>query len=129
METSNISEASKPEIFHEVNVHCMKTDKAIYLKYFCSAKERLELISKLGDQAYMVYEYLLRMASLKDKPVITDKGIADYFGWNTSKAKRYRLLLEREGWFNSYKYTMGKKRKGVSFYIGLEAVTYSKVGI
>lgn len=120
-ETSGLS----GEHIDEINVHCDKKDKAMYLKYYLSADERRELIKEIGDPACMLYEYYLRMASIPNQ-VITDDLAADYFGWNTRKVKRYRQALTKAGWFDAAKYTIAKTRKGISYYIGKDAVSRTR---
>lgn len=121
-ETSN---ATALEHFDEINVHCDKKDKAMYLKYYLSAEERRSLIQEVGDAACMLYEYYLRMASIPNQ-VITDDMAAEYFGWNTRKVRRYRQALTNAGWYDSARYTIAKVRKGISYYIGKEAVAKTR---
>ena len=81
-------------------------------------------IADQSDAACMLFEYYLRMASMGDIE-LNDEGAADYFGWSTQKAKRNRLALKRAGWFRSARNTFNDGRKGVSYYIGTEAVQES----
>lgn len=110
--------------YDEVIVHCQKKDKALYIKYFLSDRERKELIKSCGDAACMLYEYYLRMASLtKPEPDnFSDIASAEYFGWDKQKVKRNRLKLTKAKWFDvaNFKYYGG--RRGVSFYVGPESV-------
>lgn len=105
----------------EVNIHCQKQDTVLHIKYHLSSKERRELIQKTSDQASMLFEYYLLMASMNNGE-ITDEAAAFYFGWSSQKARRNRLLLTKAGWFKSTRYTLTDNRKGISYYIGKEAV-------
>lgn len=109
----------------EVNVHCDRKDKALYIKYYLSAVERRELIKTLGDPACMLFEYYLRMASIPNQ-IITDNLAAEYFGWNSRKVRRYRQALQQAGWYAHSKYSISKHRRGVSYYIGREAVARTR---
>jgi len=113
--------ASLSQTVDEINVHCEKQDKNLYIKYYLSTAERKELITELGDAACLLFEYYLRMASIPN-PEISDQRAAAYFGWSTRKAQRYRQALQREGWFDLAKYNISRNRKGVSYYIGKKAV-------
>tara|TARA_R110002167_G_scaffold51505_7_gene149049 strand:- start:127 stop:492 length:366 start_codon:yes stop_codon:yes gene_type:complete len=116
--------SNKP-IADEVNIRCFKQEKALYMKYYLTSEERRNLISKTSDQACMLFEYYLRMASVQDCE-ITDGTAAHYFGWTTQKVKRNRLALSKEGWYKTTRYTLTDGRKGISYYIGKEAVIKSK---
>lgn len=105
----------------EVNVKCSRKTAAIYLKYYLTASERKELIHDHGDAACLLFEYYLRMASIGDEQ-ITDTTAADYFGWSIQKVQRNRLALMKSGWYSQARYNMPNKRKGITYYIGKDAV-------
>jgi hypothetical protein len=107
--------------YHELNFHYNKKAKSFYTKYYLTNAERRDLGLQAGDAGVLLYEYLLRMVSI-GKEVITDDSIAAYFGWDTSKAKRYRLKLTNIGWYASRKYSFTDGRKGISYYIGPDVV-------
>jgi hypothetical protein len=110
--------------YNEIVMRCRKNTKAIYSKYFISDRERREIISTLGDQACMLYEYYLRMVSVGDEE-LSDTNAAKYFGWNIQKAKRNRLALVRAGWFRMTKGSLSDGRKSIHYYIGEDAVKES----
>lgn len=118
-----LSTTSKPA--DEISIRCRKNPKEIYSKYFISDIERKHLIKDLGDAACMLYEYYLRMAAVGNRE-LCDILAADYFGWNTYKVKRNRLALARAGWFRQVRSSFSDGRKGLTYYIGEEAVTESK---
>lgn len=110
--------------YHEVQVHCFKQDKAMYIKYYLTNAERKELISDCGDAACMLFEFYLRMVS-KAEPTpedFSDNNAASYFGWNEQKAKRNRLKLIKHKWFDTANFKYTDKRRGISFYVGKAAV-------
>lgn len=111
----------------EINVKLPPKKTSIYLKYYLSESERKELIDSIGDSAVLLFEYYVRLASVGDQ-TITDKKTSEYFGWTTYKAKRIRLALIKNGWFKESSYTLDKHRKGVSYYLGKEAVAQTRVG-
>jgi hypothetical protein len=108
----------------EIVIRCNKKTKAIYTKYFVSDRERRQLISSIGDAAYMLFEYYLRMASIGDQE-LTDDNAALYFGWSTQKAKRNRLALSRAGFFRSTNGKLSDGTKTIHYYIGEDAVSES----
>jgi len=118
---------NSPKPINEISMKCQKNPKALYSKYFIADKERKELITNLGDAACMLYEYYLRMASIGDVE-ITDTTTAGYFGWNIHKAKRNRLALVRAGWFRSARSNFSDGRKGMTYYVGKDAVMESMRG-
>ena len=105
----------------EVSFRSLKQNKPFYTKHYLTGAERRDLGRQAGDPGVLLYEYLLRMTSIGTEN-ITDAGIAEYFGWDPTKAKRVRLKLTRLGWFasESYRYTGG--RKGITYYVGKDAV-------
>lgn len=105
----------------ELNFHCEKHSKAIYTRYYLSAKERRDLGRQAGDPGVLLYEYLLRMVSLGTQE-INDETISDYFGWDIRKAKRHRLKLTKIGWYATRRYNISGNRRGISYYVGPEAV-------
>ena len=110
--------------YHEVQVHCKKQDKAMYVKYYLSNIERKALIAECGDAACMLFEFYLRMAA-KTTPNpedFADSNAAEYFGWDKQKAKRNRLKLVKARWFDTANFKYFDKRKGISFYVGKESV-------
>jgi hypothetical protein len=109
---------------NEINIQCRKQDKSLYVKYYLSDWERKEL-TQISDAAVLLFEYYLRMASIDNQP-ITDSGAANYYGWSTSKVKRTRLKLEPRGWYRTSTYKLSDGRKGMSFYIGKDAVSKSR---
>lgn len=117
-------ETSNKTHYDEVHVVCKKKDKALYIKYYLSDRERRELIEECGDGACMLFEYYLRIASLtKHEPEnYSDEAASEYFGWNKQKTQRNRLKLVKAKWFDSAHFKFYNNRKGVSFYVGQEAV-------
>jgi len=111
----------------EITIRCRKNTKEIYSKYFLSDRERKELIGSLGDAACMLFEYYLRMAAKGDVE-LCDQHSAEYFGWNLYKVKRNRLALSRAGWFRQVRSTFTDGRRGLTYYIGEDAVRESQRG-
>lgn len=94
---------------------------AVYTKYALTKDERKALIDACGDSGFVYYQYLVRMAQMP-KEEITDAHAADYFGWSVHKAKRTRIKLIKAGWFDSATYKIKNNLRGVSYYIGPQAV-------
>jgi len=116
--------ASQYSDYDEIQVQCKKQDKAMYIKYYLSNRERKELIAACGDSACLLYEFYLRMAS-KTGPEpddFADSNAAKYFGWDIQKAKRNRLKLVKAKWFETANFKYFDKRKGISFYVGKDSV-------
>jgi hypothetical protein len=86
-----------------------------------TSAERLDVGRQAGDPGVLLYEYILRMASIRDAD-ITDESIADYFGWNIHKAKRIRLNLQRIGYLHTEVYKLNKHYNGKTHYVGKEIV-------
>ena len=59
---------------------------------------------------------------------ISDETTAEYFGWDSAKAKRHRQKLHNTGWFRSESFSYSGGRKGTTYYIGKEAVDASHAG-
>lgn len=108
------------QVFFKVDQH-----KQRQTKFFISETDRHNIIEECGDQAFMLYDYFLRMASIGTQP-FDDTTAADYFKWTEDKAKRYRLKLTRAGWFKITKGTLGGQRiPQIVYYIGKNAVAQS----
>lgn len=97
----------------------------MYLSYYPSSQERVELISELGDAAYLLYDYYLRLASFTEKVEPTDAHAADYFSWDEAKVQRIRLKLTKAGWVRFSRSTHSDGRKSLIGYLGKEAVENS----
>lgn len=106
----------------EINMQVKKQDNAFYTKYYLNGNERREIITVCGDSACLLYEYYLRLAAIEDV-VITDEDAANYFSWSIQKVQKTRLKLEKAGWYKSVRYTLTDGRKGITYYIGKEAVS------
>ena len=107
----------------EIHCICEKKDKALYIKYYLSSEERKEIL-KLGEAACLLYEFYLRMASIPQQSMEDDVAIK-YFGWNIHKVRRYRQVLHKNGWFNSVRFTYTNSNKGITYYVGKNAVRQS----
>ena len=105
----------------EITVKMVPQNKTIYIKYHLTADERRDLVNTIGDAGVLLMEYLYRLGSVGNLQ-ISDEHIAEYFGWNIHKAKRVRLALIKHGWFAQSKYRINHKKKGITYYIGREAV-------
>lgn len=121
-------EQSLPPVKIYSSVNCMKNEKTIYMKFYITHQEQLEITESIGDSAVLLYMYYLRMASLPH-PVITDETAAKSLGWTPRKVKRYRLLLVKDGWYKESKYTRGNGTKGVEYHIGKDAVSHFNAGL
>jgi hypothetical protein len=105
----------------EVNYHCKKKSSKLHIKYYPSDPEVREIIKSIGDAACLLFQYYCRMAAIGES-CITDATIAQQFGWKEQKAKRNRLALTKAGWFRMANSRLSDGRKGISYYIGKEAV-------
>jgi len=113
----------------DVLIKCRKQDKVLYVKYYLSNSERLDLIKDASDSGCLLFEYYLRMASFKEIPEITDAGSAQYFGWSTRKAQRNRQQLTKTGWFRAVRFTYTDGRRGITYYLGKKAVEDSLLNV
>ena len=103
-------------------VFCDKPEKKIFMKYYLSAKEHLEIATTIGDAGVLLFMQYLRMASF-DHPSITDEGVARSLGWTERKARRYRGELTKHGWYKQVSYTRPDGNKMINYHIGKEAVS------
>lgn len=108
------------------SVWCEKNEKTIYMKFYVTHKEHIEIAQSLGDSAVLLYMYYLRMASTTH-PVITDDLAAQSLGWNARKVARYRQSLTKDNWYREIKYTRPGGSRGVEYHIGKEAVRHSYI--
>ena len=102
-------------------VFCAKPQKKIFMKYYISSDEHLEIAQTIGDSAVLLYMYYLRMAAT-EHPVITGEGAARSLGWTVRKARRYREELSKHRWFRQVKFTRPDKTKMINYHVGREAV-------
>ena len=99
----------------------------IHLKYSVTSQERKQLISEVGSQGLLIFEYLLRLASI-NKLTIQDTKIAEYFGWKESTAKRHRLRLQKEGWVATQKARLPGGQQTIYYYLGKDEVAQMSTG-
>ena len=108
------------------SVWCDKNEKTIYMKYYVTHKEHIEIAQTIGDSAVLLYMYYLRMASTAH-PVINDELAAQSLGWNARKVMRYRQLLVKDNWYREIKYSRPGGSRGVEYHIGKDAVKRSYI--
>jgi hypothetical protein len=103
-----------------------KSRATVHLKVYFTDVERRSLLAACGDAAYLLLEYYIRIASLKEPETLTDEKAAAYFGWKPEKAKRLRHSLIREGWFAQERISLRNGSSGLIYFIGQEAVLEHK---
>ncbi len=108
---------------HFTSVWCEKKDKNLYMSYYVSHKEHLDIAQTIGDSAVLLYQHYLRMAAVTH-PIITDESAAASLGWTPRKAKRYRLLLTRHKYYYQAKYKINGM-PGIQYHIGQAAVSHA----
>ena len=94
------------------------------MKYYLTANERLRVIHDAKDAGCLLLEYYFRMASIKETE-INDASTAQYFGWSLRKVERTRQKLTLTGWFRAVRFIYSDGRKGITYYLGKEAVAES----
>ena len=103
-----------------------KSRATVHLKIYFTDTERRSLLAACGDAAYLLLEYYIRIASLKEPETLTDEKAASYFGWKPEKAKRLRHSLTKEGWFAQERISLRNGSSGLIYFIGREAVLEHK---
>jgi len=98
-----------------------RNNKIIHTKYEVTQTEREDIISSLGDAAFMLYQYYLRCASMTEVPM-EDANAANYFKWSIRKVARARKLLETAGYFKKITYSSSVGKKAVTYYISKNRV-------
>lgn len=105
-----------------------KVKEAYNLKYGLRKEERLQLITEIGLQGLVLFEYYLRLASIEEAK-ITDEGAAEYFGWNIHTARRYRRELTNHGWVHTEKARLSNGHVIIVYYLGKEEVSRAKANL
>lgn len=103
-------------------VFCDKSEKKLFMKYFISTTEHLDIAKQIGDSAVLLYIQYLRMATFTH-PSITDEGVARSLGWTVRKTRRYREALIKLGYYKRVSFTRPDGNKMVVYHIGKEAVS------
>lgn len=116
-------------MYNQIHFNTPKKRSRIYLNCYLTDTERKSLIAACGEAAYLLFEYYIRMSSLNVPETIDDNKIANYFGWTVPKAQRVRLRLIKKGWLDQAKYTLSNGNKGITYYIGLDAVKAHRTGV
>ena len=104
------------------DVRFIPKDKALggtnaYLTY----AEMKELCVNVGDAAALLMTYYFRKVKTPKFDFYDDNAIGLALGWSSSKAKKNRLALAREGWINRATFVQPtSKAKITVFYIGKE---------
>lgn len=124
-ETAEHSKNSLSSTLVEVNMKLPKQEPK-YFKHYVTREQRQELISTLGDAACMLFEYYLRVGSIKEPTEILDQNAADYFPWNIQKVQRNRLKLEKAGFFYHRNFYSNTGIKAVTYYLGKDIVKGAK---
>jgi hypothetical protein len=70
----------------------------------------------------MLFEYYLRVGSIKEPTEILDIEASAYFSWNLQKVKRNRLRLEKAEFFYHRSYYANSGKKSITYYIGKDVV-------
>ena len=94
-------------------------------KYSLSHPERKKLVRESGVQALVLFEYYLRLASTENT-IITDEDAADYFGWETRTAAKWRRVLVKDGWLSAISTRQHNGHTMYTYYLGEEEVRASK---
>ena len=105
----------------EVNSKVNKRNRIPHSKYEVQQEEKDDILTTLNDQAFMLYQYYLRMASIEDS-FMEDSNAASYFKWKLQKVSRTRKLLEKAGYFKKITYTSNTGNKSITYYISKDRV-------
>lgn len=106
---------------NEVNSKIDNRPKISTHRYEVLTKERSDILTLANNQALLLYEYYLRMASIPDAPM-EDVDASEYFGWSASKVTRARLALEKLGYFKKIIYKSSAGKKTITYYVSKDAV-------
>ncbi len=118
----NIKPANLTTTLHrEIYYRCHEDKPVLHVKYYVTPGDRRTLIKDVKEAGLVLYEYYLSLVS-KGEQLITDSDTARHFGWDVPKAKRLRQNLTKAGWFRSESFTYSGGRKGITYYLGKEAV-------
>ena len=115
-------------IFNQIHFQTGKKRQKVWVTKYLTAEERRQMIKSCGDAAVLLFDYYLKMASLNEPEEVDDDKASLYFGWTRQKAQRLRIRLTKAGWIDRTRYTLNNGNKGITYYIGKEAVTAYRQG-
>ena len=96
------------------------------MRYALNQDERRQLVKEVGTNGLVLFEYYLRMASVGTVELGDDDKAADYFGWTTHTARRWRQQLSKTGWYHSERATLPSGKRTYVYYLGKEQVAAAK---
>ena len=105
----------------ESNSKMDKRTRITHTKYEVNRKEREDILHNIGDSAFMLYQYYLRMAAIQDS-FMEDSDASAYFGWAIRKVARNRKALEKAGYFKRIAYSSACGKKSITYYLTKERV-------
>ena len=108
-------------MFTDYNNRSSRGRKHITTKFEPSDRERLDILKQANEQAFLLYQYYLRMASIGEQSM-EDSAAAEYFNWSTRKVATARKALEKLGYFKRIIYTSSTGKKSVTYYVDKETV-------
>lgn len=96
------------------------------MRYALKADERKALVAETSVNGLVLFEYYLRMASVGNIELNDDERAADYFGWSTHTAARWRRQLIKQGWFYAEKAKLPSGTTTYVYYLGKDQVRKAK---
>lgn len=109
---------------HYINWVIQDRKKVSTRRYTMTREEKKEIMQKLGDQAYMLYDYYLYAVSTPS-PLMEDIDVAKHLFWDKSKVRRYRYKLMKLGYFRRRAGRRTVPRREINYFVGREAVLAS----
>lgn len=114
--------------FREIHYSCKKRSSVSHRSFYVTPDERKQLIVDAKEAGLVLFEHLLYLVAIKKQDEISDQDIAEYFGWQKSKASRIRKKLMKAAWFRAESFVYSGGRKGTTYYVGKDAVSDSHSG-
>lgn len=116
-------------IYHQMHFMTGKKRPKIWVTKYLTAEERRDMIKTCGEPAVLLFDYYIKLASLNEPEEITDEKAGHFFGWSWQKAQRYRIKLTKAGWVDQTRYTLRNGNRGITYYLGQEAVKAHREGV
>ena len=111
-------------VYLQYNKYISNKRKKIYTKFEVSDEERIDLISKYGQEVFFLYAYYLRMCTVPNAPM-EDVDVGLFFMWNKRKVADLRRILVKAGYI--YKViTKCTTETHMNYYVSPEVVKERK---
>lgn len=109
--------------FPEVNNKVAKRKRVPQTKYEVTHTERNDILQKVGIEAFLLYQYYLRMSAVGEVPM-EDCDALNYFNnaITLRKIADARRALQRLNYFKRTSFTSKSGAKSITYYVSQEAV-------